>query len=105
MTGDIPNASSKRRCTSFPDLDKPWHEHEVILYWSSEDQAFIAEEPEFPGYMEHGGDQEAALRNIKDVMQFWIERTPRSETGKDTLKQQASPLAMRLVSRRPSERT
>jgi predicted RNase H-like HicB family nuclease len=55
--------------------------------------------------MAHGDDQEAALRNIKDVMQFWIERLPRSGTGKDTLKQQASPLAMRPVSKGPSERT
>ena len=81
------------------------HEHEVILYWSSEDQAFIAEAPEFPGCVAHGDDQEAALRNIKDAMQFWIERTPRSGTAKDTLKQQASPLAMPPASRRPSERT
>ena len=50
------------------------HEHEINLYWSKEDQAFIAEAPELPGCMAHGDDQEAALRNIKDAMQFWIER-------------------------------
>ena len=50
------------------------HKHEIILYWSNEDQAFIAEAPELPGRMAHGDDQEAALRNIKDAMQFWIER-------------------------------
>ena len=50
------------------------HEHEVILYWSNEDQAFIAEVPELPGCMAHGDDQEAALRNVNDAMQFWIER-------------------------------
>ena len=33
------------------------HEHEVILYRGSEDQAFIAEAPEFPGCMAHGDDQ------------------------------------------------
>ena len=81
------------------------HEHEVTLYWSSEGQTFIAEAPEFPGCMTHGDDQEPVLRNIKDAMQFRIERAPWSGTGKDTLKQQASPLAMRPVSRRPSERT
>ena len=69
------------------------HEHEVIRYRGSEDQPFIAEAPKFPGCMAHGDDQEAALRNIKDAMQFRIERAPRSGTGKDTLKQQASPLA------------
>ena len=48
--------------------------YEIILYWSNEDQTFIAEAPELPGCMAHGDDQETALRNIKDAMQFWIER-------------------------------
>ena len=48
--------------------------YEIILYWSNEDQAFIAEVPELPGCMAHGDDHETALRNIKDAMQLWIER-------------------------------
>ena len=50
------------------------HKYEIILYWSNEDQAFIAEVPELPGCMAHGDDQEAALRNANDAIQFWIER-------------------------------
>lgn len=50
------------------------HKYEIILYWSNEDQTFIAEAPELPGCMAHGDDQEAALQNIKDAMEFWIER-------------------------------
>lgn len=50
------------------------YRYEIILYWSNEDEAFVAEVPELPGCMAHGDDQEAALRNIKDVMKFWIER-------------------------------
>ena len=50
------------------------HKYEIILYWSSEDQAFIAEVPELPGCMAHGDDQEDALRNVNDAMHFWIER-------------------------------
>ena len=50
------------------------HKHEIILYWSNEDQAFITEVPELPGCMAHGDDQETALRNINDAMQFWIDR-------------------------------
>ena len=49
------------------------HRHEIILYWSNEDEAFIAEAPELPGCMAHGDDQETALENVKDAMQFWIE--------------------------------
>ena len=50
------------------------HKYEIILYWSNEDQAFIAEVPELPGCMAHGDDQQDALRNVNDAMQFWIER-------------------------------
>lgn len=49
------------------------HRYEIIIYWSNEDQAFIAEVPELPGCMAHGDDQESALKNIKDAMQFWID--------------------------------
>ena len=49
------------------------HKYEIILYWSNEDQAFIAEVPELPGCMAHGDEQVTALRNVIDVMQFWIE--------------------------------
>ena len=49
------------------------HKYEIILYWSNEDEVFIAEVPELPGCMAHGDDQEDALRNIKDAMQLWID--------------------------------
>ena len=50
------------------------HKYEIILYWSNEDQAFIAEVPELPGCMAHSDDQETALQNINDAIQFWIDR-------------------------------
>ena len=49
------------------------HRYEIILYWSNEDQAFIAEAPELPGCMAHGDDQQDALKNIQDAVQFWID--------------------------------
>ena len=49
------------------------HRYEIILYWSNEDQVFIAEAPELPGCTAHGDSQEAALRSVNDAMQFWIE--------------------------------
>ena len=48
--------------------------YEIILYWSNEDQAFVAEAPELPRCMAPGDDQESALRNIKDAMHFWVDR-------------------------------
>jgi predicted RNase H-like HicB family nuclease len=49
------------------------HRYEVIIYWSDEDQIFVAEIPELPGCMAHGDTQEAALVNAKDAIQLWIE--------------------------------
>ncbi len=46
----------------------------IILYWSKEDEAFVAEAPELPGCMAHGADQETALGNIADAIRFWIAR-------------------------------
>jgi predicted RNase H-like HicB family nuclease len=49
------------------------HKYEIIIYWSNEDQIFVAEIPELPGCMAHGDTQEAALANAKDAIQLWIE--------------------------------
>ena len=49
------------------------YRYEIILYWSNEDRAFIAEAPELPGCTAHGDDQETALANVKDAMRFWID--------------------------------
>ena len=47
--------------------------YEIILYWSDEDQAFVAEVPELPGCMAHGDTQEAALFNTNEAMELWID--------------------------------
>lgn len=49
------------------------HKYEVIIYWSSEDQAFIADIPELPGCMAHGETQEVALANAKEATQLWLD--------------------------------
>lgn len=49
------------------------NKYEVIIYWSDEDQAFIAEVPELPGCFAHGATQEAALANAKDAIRLWID--------------------------------
>lgn len=49
------------------------HKYEIILYWSNEDRAFVAEVPELPGCMAHGDNQEAALRHVNEAMQLWID--------------------------------
>ena len=47
--------------------------YEVIIYWSEEDQAFIAEVPELPGCAADGETYQAALQNVEVIMQEWIE--------------------------------
>ena len=49
------------------------HTYEIIIYWSSEDGAFIAEVPELAGCMAHGPTQEAALRESQEAIQLWID--------------------------------
>jgi predicted RNase H-like HicB family nuclease len=47
--------------------------YEVVIYWSAEDELFIAEVPELPGCMAHGESREEALRNAEDAISLWIE--------------------------------
>ena len=47
--------------------------YEVIIYWSEEDHAFLAEVPELPGCMADGPTYEGAVANVKVVIREWIE--------------------------------
>ena len=46
--------------------------YEIIIYWSAEDQVFIAEVPELPGCMAHGKTQTEALKQVKEAIALWI---------------------------------
>ncbi|MBE9248480.1 type II toxin-antitoxin system HicB family antitoxin [Dolichospermum sp. LEGE 00240] len=47
--------------------------YEINLYWSEEDQSFIAEVPDLPGCAADGETYQKALQNIEIIMQEWIE--------------------------------
>ena len=47
--------------------------YEIILYWSEEDNAYIAEMPELAGCMADGPTAAAALHCIEQIAQEWIE--------------------------------
>ena len=47
--------------------------YEMIIYWSNEDNAFIAEAPELPGCMADGETYQKAISNMEIIVQEWIE--------------------------------
>ena len=49
------------------------HKYEIILYWSEDDNAYVAEVPELPGCMSDGANYAEALQNAQIVIDEWIE--------------------------------
>ena len=47
--------------------------YEIIIFWSAEDDSFIAEIPELPGCVAHGDTQEKALANAKAAEKLWLD--------------------------------
>jgi predicted RNase H-like HicB family nuclease len=47
--------------------------YEIILYWSEQDHAMIAEVPELPGCAADGATYQEALANVEIVISEWIE--------------------------------
>ena len=47
--------------------------YEVIIYWSEDDNAFIAEIPELPGCAADGTSLDEALANVQIIAAEWIE--------------------------------
>jgi len=58
--------------------------YEIIIYWSKEDQSFIAEVPELPGCAADGATYREALSNVEVIIQEWIETA--QEEGRPTPK-------------------
>ncbi|HHH54859.1 MAG TPA: type II toxin-antitoxin system HicB family antitoxin [Bacteroidetes bacterium] len=49
------------------------YKYEIIIYWSKDDNCFLAEVPELPGCMADGKTQEEAVKNVKIIIGEWIE--------------------------------
>ncbi|MBN8732573.1 MAG: type II toxin-antitoxin system HicB family antitoxin [Acidobacteria bacterium] len=67
------------------------NKYEVIIYWSQEDDAYIAEVPQLAGCAAHGDSQEEALRNAQEAISLWI------ETAKEFGDPIPEPIGRRLV--------
>jgi predicted RNase H-like HicB family nuclease len=46
--------------------------YEIILYWSDDDDAVIAEVPELPGCMADGSNYKEALINVEIIIDEWV---------------------------------
>ena len=47
--------------------------YEIVIYWSEEDGAYVAEVPDLPGCMSDGATYAEAAANVEDAAQAWIE--------------------------------
>ncbi|MBD2578775.1 type II toxin-antitoxin system HicB family antitoxin [Oscillatoria sp. FACHB-1406] len=68
--------------------------YEIILYWSLEDSAYIAEVPELPGCAADGDTDREALQNVEIIMQEWIETA--KELGRKIPKPQGRLISAEL---------
>ncbi|MBI4688051.1 MAG: type II toxin-antitoxin system HicB family antitoxin [Nitrospirae bacterium] len=46
--------------------------YEIIIYWSEDDKAFIAEVPELSGCAADGATYKEALANVEVIIKEWI---------------------------------
>ncbi len=54
--------------------------YEIIIFWSEDDEAYVAEVPELPGCMADGNTYQQALANAELIITEWIETA--NETGR-----------------------
>ncbi len=45
----------------------------IVIFWSDEDDLYLAYAPELPGCMAHGDTYEDALKSIGEAMELWLE--------------------------------
>lgn len=49
------------------------NKYEIIIYWSEEDNCFVADVPELPGCMSDGKTYSEALNNAEIIIQEWLD--------------------------------
>ena len=65
--------------------------YEIIIFWSDEDAAFVADVPELPGCMAHGSSHADALANAEQAIELWV------ETARDLGRAIPQPKGRRLL--------
>ena len=57
------------------------YRYKIIVYWSEQYKAFIAEVPELPGCMADGSTYEEVMKNVQVIIREWIETA--TQLGRD----------------------
>ncbi len=65
--------------------------YEIIIFWSDEDGAFVADVPELPGCMAHGSSHADALQNAEEAIELWL------ETAREAGREIPQPKGRRLL--------
>jgi predicted RNase H-like HicB family nuclease len=65
--------------------------YKVVIYWSPEDETYIAEVPELAGCMADGATYFEALSNVQIIMEEWIQTA--TELGRQILQPQGKLVA------------
>ena len=61
--------------------------YEIIIYWSAEDQAFVAEVPELPGVLAYGSTPEDAMAKAEVIaLRVLAERIEQGEAGPQAIR-------------------
>jgi predicted RNase H-like HicB family nuclease len=47
--------------------------YEITIFWSDDDDCFVAEVPELPGCMADGGTYQEAVANAESAIRVWVE--------------------------------
>ncbi|MCF8110939.1 MAG: type II toxin-antitoxin system HicB family antitoxin, partial [Desulfobacteraceae bacterium] len=67
------NVPFETLCSLFELENDDGKKYEIIIFWSSEDNSFVAEVPELPGCMADGKTYQEALSNAEQIIDEWIE--------------------------------
>jgi len=53
--------------------NRPMHRYEIIIFWSNEDEVFVADVPELPGCEAHGDTPQEALAHAQEAIDLWVD--------------------------------
>ena len=79
----------------------------IRIYWSDDDEAYVAEVPALPGCVAHGSTMQQALKSINTAMSLWLESArrhgdpiPEPDLARDEIQRYSAILSVSKLARR-----